>query len=158
SLYAILTATPPHKASSSKEVFVQARHGYVVPPKKATPDFPIPHELEALCLRAMAPHPEDRLGPAEAVVQALKAHLSGAAQRQESEQITRTIAQSLDEGNAPYHTYSRGLEALARAEGQWANNPAIPELRERLTQEYARLALRQRDLRLARVLAESLEE
>jgi serine/threonine-protein kinase len=61
-LYTLLTGRPPYQASSKEEILHKARAGDFRPPRQLQRD--IPAALEAICLKAMAPRPEQRYGRA----------------------------------------------------------------------------------------------
>jgi serine/threonine-protein kinase len=61
-LYTLLTGKAPFQANSKEEIVRKARAGDFRPPRQLRRD--IPAALEAICLKAMAPRPEQRYGRA----------------------------------------------------------------------------------------------
>jgi serine/threonine-protein kinase len=61
-LYALLTGEPPFAGHDGRAVLAQVRGGRPEPPRRRNPG--VPAALEAVCLKAMAPRPEDRYGSA----------------------------------------------------------------------------------------------
>jgi tetratricopeptide (TPR) repeat protein len=61
-LYTLLTGKAPRHGRRQKEMLRQAREGAFRPPRQVKRDVPRP--LEAVCLKAMAPRPEDRYATA----------------------------------------------------------------------------------------------
>jgi tRNA A-37 threonylcarbamoyl transferase component Bud32 len=57
-LYALLTGRPPHQDADVMAVWEKARQGVVTPPRQLNPH--IPRALERICLKALAPDPEQR--------------------------------------------------------------------------------------------------
>src|SRR5262249_307201 len=57
-LYAVLTGRPPFQGTTPAEVVDRAKRSDYLPPRQRKKD--IPRQLEAICLKAMAPRPGDR--------------------------------------------------------------------------------------------------
>jgi tRNA A-37 threonylcarbamoyl transferase component Bud32 len=72
-LYAILTGKAPYEGSDVTPVLEQARRGGVVPARRLNPA--VPRALERICMKALAPAPEQRYATAAALSQALRAYL-----------------------------------------------------------------------------------
>ena len=68
-LYFLLTAKPPHKGVTLKEVLEQARDAPVVPPRRI--NRRVPRALERVCVKALASDPRARHPSADALRQAL---------------------------------------------------------------------------------------
>jgi len=68
-LYELLTGRPPHTGQSRSEVLEHARKGVIQPPRALNPN--IPKRLEAVCLKALAPAPEQRYASADTFREAL---------------------------------------------------------------------------------------
>lgn len=75
-LYRTLTDRPPHVASSLAETLRLAREGVVIPPEEITRRR-LPAELCRICLKALAPAPEDRYASMEELGRDLEAFLRG---------------------------------------------------------------------------------
>ncbi len=155
-LYFLLTGTVPRPAMDAAEAFLAAMHDEIEPPRQRAPDREIPGDLEELAMRALQRDPHLRPTATEFVV-SLQASLSGANQRRESGSLTRSIQRALPRLEGSYAELSQCLADVARAEGLWRANPAIPGLREHLHERYAVAALHNGDLELARRQAAQLE-
>lgn len=57
-LYALLTGKAPFDDATVEEIILRVKEGRFPPPSEVKPSVPAP--LEAICLHAMAPRPEDR--------------------------------------------------------------------------------------------------
>ncbi len=78
-LYEMLTGFPPFSGKSSVEVLGKQVREAVMPPRARTPERKIPEALEAVVLRAMSKHREDRFSSAVAMRRALEEALEGDA-------------------------------------------------------------------------------
>ncbi|GEM_PF-249115 len=76
-LYRILTLDAPYTGETSTNVLVKAVEGEVVPPRERRPERPIPAELEAACLKAMAKKKEDRYAGVKELQADIRAFLEG---------------------------------------------------------------------------------
>src|SRR5690606_28344327 len=75
----------------SLEAMKKAMRGEVEPPESAAPPGrPIPAELSALCARALAKDPADRVPTARDFLAALKDYLSGSSRKRESRQLAES--------------------------------------------------------------------
>ncbi|MCU0722390.1 MAG: serine/threonine protein kinase, partial [Planctomycetes bacterium] len=66
-LYSVLCHEAPHSGDMMANVLSKAVEGSVVPPRLRSPHLRVPPELEAVCLKAMAPAKADRYASAEAL-------------------------------------------------------------------------------------------
>jgi serine/threonine protein kinase len=57
-LYELLTGCAPHGGSTPSDILAHARKGHITPPRQVAPT--ISDHLETVCLRALAPAPENR--------------------------------------------------------------------------------------------------
>jgi eukaryotic-like serine/threonine-protein kinase len=57
-LYFLLTGRPPFTGASTAEILERVRAHALEPPRRLVPD--VPRAVSSICLRAMAPRPEDR--------------------------------------------------------------------------------------------------
>ncbi len=74
-LYALLCHEAPHTGDTMPGVISKAMAGIVVPPRRRSPRLAIPRELEAVCMKAMAPDKKARYQSAEAVAEDVQAFL-----------------------------------------------------------------------------------
>ena len=86
-LYEILTLTRPFKADTIGRLLYLVAKGQFLPPSAIAPQREIPSEVEAICLRAMARHPDDRYRDAGELTSALEDWLEGVGPRQEAERL-----------------------------------------------------------------------
>jgi len=74
-LYGVLCQEPPHAGDDILKVLNKAVLGDVVPPSRRVPWHAVPSELEAVCMRCMARHQEDRYPSVEALIEDVQAYL-----------------------------------------------------------------------------------
>ncbi|MCB2155949.1 tetratricopeptide repeat protein [bacterium] len=157
-LYALLTGSPPHRAETSADAFALARMGIIERPEDRAPDRTVPKELADLCMQAMAKDPQDRIASAKEFVAALQDFLTGANRRHESIALMRRVVDRLQEIEDDYHALADALNQLERALFLWDGNTEAATWRQHVLAAYARAAIGSKDLRLARVQAERLDE
>ncbi|MDX2177253.1 MAG: serine/threonine-protein kinase [Candidatus Sumerlaeia bacterium] len=157
-LYYLLTGTAPHDAPNSKIAFEKARRGVPEHPSERMPGREMPEELVAITLRAMRPKPEDRHSSAKAFISALNDHLAGTGRRRESELLTGEAAAAASRAPLQYSDYSSILVQLEKARRLWAENPSVPRLEAEIRKQFARLALGNSDLTLARAQVAGLAD
>jgi hypothetical protein len=78
-LYEALVGRPPFQGRSAVELLARVCEGRVPPPRAV--DASVPAALEAVCLRALAPRPEDRFADGAALAAALDGALAAPAPR-----------------------------------------------------------------------------
>ncbi|MDX2176125.1 MAG: protein kinase [Candidatus Sumerlaeia bacterium] len=154
-LYRLLTGKLPHPGRTSQEVYLHAAHGVVQPFAEAAPGRHVPADLERVAMWAMLPNPAERPTGRE-FADALQEFMTGSSNRRESERITDEMALEAPDDN--YAAYVAGLAKLANAIRLWPGNHDVAPLRERHLLGYAKLALREGDLSLARAQAERLDD
>ena len=66
-LFALLTGEPPVEGKTTEEILDRVRRGAIRSPRSLNPN--IPRALEAVCLKALAPQPEDRYPTALALAE-----------------------------------------------------------------------------------------
>lgn len=157
-LYCVLAGTGPYGDSSSREAFLRAAEGRVRDPREVLPGAGIPDALAELAFRALAREPRDRVPSAMAFVQELDDWISGASRRRESERITGELAGELGVPRKSYSEFVGLLNLTQQAAGLWPGNPAVPGLRARVLEGYARLALARGDLLLAQTETEMMAD
>lgn len=173
-LYYVLTGTYPHLAGTSTEAFELAAVGKVPSPYDRTPGRQIPQELSRLAMRCISPNPDERPGTAEEFMHALQDYLSGASNRRESLHLTDEAEQEhrrlrevfpIEGGRGgklstseAYERLSECLAKLDNATSLWPQNPRVGDIRSRVLTLYARLALVENDLALARVMTKNIRD
>jgi serine/threonine protein kinase len=141
-LYYLITGTMPHVAPSTMAAMERAASGIVQAPSKRAPDRYIPSELEDLCLKSMQANPLERTATARDFISQLHDHLAGASNRLKSESITQEVAKELVKQSNDYDSYASSLTRLTNAIAFWPRNPAVPELREKVLDQFAAAALK----------------
>jgi len=76
-LYKILTGLAPYEGDSALDKLEDARNYELVPPDMAVPERNIPPELNAICMKAMAYHQEERYTDARELKSDLQLYLDG---------------------------------------------------------------------------------
>lgn len=74
-LYAMLTGRPPFLADNPLDTLRLARHGHLVKPRILNPK--VSRDLEAIVLKALARHPQDRFQSVEEMIDELDRYLAG---------------------------------------------------------------------------------
>ncbi|MEK7468460.1 MAG: bifunctional serine/threonine-protein kinase/formylglycine-generating enzyme family protein [Planctomycetota bacterium] len=131
-LYEILALRPPFEGGSVEEVITRVRDGSITPPSKARetrlPDpsppsstthagDPVPPELDAICLRALARKPEDRFQTARELHDELQLFLEG-VKRRERQRAEADAAVDLVRGALARRMKLRAEAATATAEAK----------------------------------------
>lgn len=155
-LYFILSGTYPHESSSPKQAIYLASLGMVEDPRVRCPGTGIPDDLAELAMHALAADPQQRVASAKDFVSRVQGHLGGASQRRESLSIAEEAGAELGLAKGNYRALSEVLSKLGNARTLWPKNPRLDPLVQQTLVEYARSALRHRDLVLARLQAERL--
>ncbi|MGE0434465.1 MAG: WD40 repeat domain-containing serine/threonine protein kinase [Planctomycetota bacterium] len=78
-LYEILTFQPPVEEKEAQQALVRVRAGRIDPPSSRFTAWPVPHELEAVVMKAMALQPRDRHQDVNALKNDIEAWLAGRA-------------------------------------------------------------------------------
>jgi eukaryotic-like serine/threonine-protein kinase len=76
-LYQVLTRRPPHRGKDAQHSMQMAQAGDVVAPQELRPHFEIPGQLAQICMKALAPLPQDRYQSVLDLRDALKDFLAG---------------------------------------------------------------------------------
>ncbi|MCX7018676.1 MAG: protein kinase [Candidatus Sumerlaeota bacterium] len=155
-LYQLLTGRPPHAGKTPMEVFEAARQGHVIPPREIAPGRDMPAELAGLCGKALQKDFRLRPPTAKEFLDELLDYQSGATRRQRSRDLAVHVASRVDQAAGAYEALSECQNLLAQARDLWPENPMISELSQRIFADYARAALNQGDLQLARLQAGSM--
>jgi len=157
-LYNLLTATPPHRGDSAASAMMRARISLMDPPSIRAPGREHPAELEALCMRCLNPRAGGRPQTALEFVQSLQSYLTGASRQREASALLDAAATMLGRPGDNYTTLTSALADAERALGIWPALAGGRELRERLLERYARLAIDNGDLVLAQAQVSQLRE
>ncbi|MBI4601849.1 MAG: SUMF1/EgtB/PvdO family nonheme iron enzyme, partial [Planctomycetes bacterium] len=112
-LYEVLTGSPPFEGESLQAVLGKARRGEVVPPGRRAPGRAVPRELEAACLKALAPRKEDRFASARELHDALQAYIEGI---HDAERRAAEAARLLERADALRGALRRAEERAAALE------------------------------------------
>jgi serine/threonine protein kinase len=155
-LYRLLTGQPPHVGPDSSETFKLAQAGVVEEFSRVAPGREIPDELAELAMKALEPEIERRLQSAQDFVRALEEYMVGASKQRESFVLAVRARDRLQAGTLSYDTCAEIINALERALVLWPENAEARKWHESALERYARLALENRDLKLARLQAERL--
>lgn len=157
-LYQLLTGARPHGSGSVAEVYARACIGVVRPPREACPDRDMPQELVDLCERALSPEPAARHQNAGEFLDELLEYHSGAGRRAQSAELSDEAETLLITAHGDYGVLARCDTLLARAHELWPEDPRAVRLAQRTFLEFARSALEQGDLQLARLEAMRLAD
>ncbi|MCK6684139.1 MAG: serine/threonine-protein kinase [Thermoanaerobaculia bacterium] len=155
-LYYILTGHGPYeKERDAKSAFRRTVAGEIIHASERSPGAP--RELVRLCHEALEPSLARRLASVPAFIEGLQAYLSGATRRNDARALVER-AKSVLETAVTYREFTEVLEWLEKARSLSPETPECGETAERALGGYSRQALRQGDLKLARVQAERMPE
>ncbi|MHC4598506.1 MAG: protein kinase domain-containing protein, partial [Planctomycetota bacterium] len=94
-LYSVLCREAPYDGATYTVIIAKAAERDLEPPRKRAPQVPIPPELEAICMKAMAPEKKDRYRSVQALMDDLRAfqdrRLVGAYRYGIRERLTRWV-------------------------------------------------------------------
>jgi len=155
-LYFILTGATPYGGPTAMAVFREACQCRPRPPRERAPGREMPEELVQLCMRAMRHDPKERPASVREFMADLEAWLSGSARRRESADLAADVGKRLEHGLRDYEDLEQAAAELRRAEQLWPANPAVSPLTERVLTAFAREALANGDLGLARWQADQI--
>lgn len=155
-LYRLLTGLPPHSGCDGSDSFKLAQAGVVEEIEQVAPNRELPPELVELAMKALEPEIERRLPSAEDFLRALEEYLVGASKQRESVLLASQACERLKEPGIGYETLAEVLTSLERALVLWPDNKDAHTARLLALEKYARLAIENRDLKLARLQAERL--
>jgi len=157
-LFYMLAKKAPHAAPSALESFVLASVGYVDPPEKRAPDREIPRELSAIAMKALSKNVADRYASARDLMAAVQDYMAGAGARRESARLAEEARRVVDAGPSSYAEFEECNSLLLRAQSLWPRNAEAAELRQRVLEGFAEMALLNNDLVLAGLMAESVAD
>ena len=153
-LYELLTGFKPHGAESQKATSALPRDNQIAKPEARTPDRDIPAQLSMLAMKAMQTNPSDRAPTASFFVQEITDYLAKAGRRGESMSLVTSVANFVISEEHTYEHLQSCLDKLERALAQWPENHMAGYLRHQIRVTFARTALGNHDLKLARLHAE----
>ncbi|MBI5155510.1 protein kinase, partial [Candidatus Poribacteria bacterium] len=155
-LYYLLTGFPPHWGSTEEKIFQRAVNGEVPAPAARNPARMIPQELATLAMTAMEQDYRKRHITARDFISTLQDSISGSSHRRMSVALTQRVEARLPGIEGRYDEYNELNSLLSDARAQWAANPQLAALQSQVSGDYARAALRNEDLLLARLQSERL--
>jgi hypothetical protein len=117
------------------------------------PEWDIPSELGAVCMKALAVNPAERFDSAREFVEAVQAWVTGASKRRESEVLTARADAQLATAEGDYGILTDCQSNLTRALGLWPQNREAERLLQESIRVFAESALVQVDLNLAKLMA-----
>jgi serine/threonine protein kinase/tetratricopeptide (TPR) repeat protein len=156
-LFLLLTGRTPHDRESRHKSFFQASMGIVGNPWELAPDRNLPPQLVNVAMSCLQPKPEDRLSSVNEFIRLLHDYRTGASRRREAAELVSRVTSHVTEVT-DYKPLTADQGLVARAQTLWPGYAEAERLHELLTVQYARLALRNHDLKLARLQAERLPE
>ncbi len=156
-LYYLLTMMPPHGKRDTRTSYRHARKGKVIPPDEKCPDRDIPEELSKICMRAMSKHPEERFDSTKEFIDALRDFLTGTTRHREAELLSHQAFEELAKAGTNYKKLENCLVMIEKIYSLWPSHSSIETLREQSLNQYAKAALQNGDLVLARLQAERIQ-
>ncbi len=157
-LYYLLTGQSPHESEDSREAFARAVYEDVELPEKRAPQAEIPSELSELSMKALQRDPKDRLPAAKLFIEGLQDYLTGSGKRREALALIKKVEDFINsEDIDDYEELAEYSNTIERALVLWPSNPDALLLRQTLLAEYAKSALLNRDLKLARAQSNRLD-
>ncbi|MCC5876994.1 MAG: protein kinase [Candidatus Sumerlaeia bacterium] len=169
-LYGILTGKPPRTGNELDNCLSMAARGEYDPLEKTGKDRVIPPDLARIVQRALQPKPANRIQSVVEFIEEIQNYLSGKSNLDEATllaeaaetRLTDLVARSANRERGDvagiYSGYSECLYDLDRARSLAPRVVRILPLREKLIFNYAKFALREKDLKLARGLVGLLDE
>ncbi len=160
-LFEILTLEPLHPRGTAEDVIAAIVRGVDARTSVRCPSADVPPELEALCVGATHLHPEDRIGSALAVRDALESYLDGdrdhelrrAAASRHAEAAARAAEEALCADSDDAHTRAGALREAGRALALDPENPAALGALVRLMTTPPRVPPREVEAESERLLA-----
>ncbi len=155
-LYELLTGLRPHESIKLGDPAGLQAQNDIVNPQLRTPHRDIPAQLSSLAMTAMATDPRDRVASVSAFADDLREYLTKAGNRGESMTLVTSVANSVLADELTYEHLQNCLEKLDRAQAQWPENQMASSLRHQILVTFARSALNNNDLMLARLQADRI--
>lgn len=156
-LFHLLTGSHPHPADRPQEAFLQARMGFIPDPRRIAAGREIPEPLLNLAMRSLSTGQDERPADAAVFLKLLRDVRSGAWKRAESDRLVEDVRKRLS-GEESYEGFAESLRLLGQAAELWPESSVIGPMRETVRTRYARLAVKEGDLRLARLQALAMPE
>ncbi len=150
-LYYLLTLSSPFGKKGKTPQSSSAERGPLIPPMVRRPNRQIPQELADLCIKAMAEKPKDRISSAELFIEHIRDFISGANRRREASELAKESTEQLENPSLSYEELEDCLRQLDKIHSLWPLHAGLPELRRKALTLYARSALENGDLVLARL-------
>ncbi|MCE9582505.1 MAG: protein kinase [Planctomycetes bacterium] len=117
-LFEVLTLHPPFEADSIAELLDKARFGIVPAPSSVAPA--IPHDLDAICRRAMAPRKDQRFPSALALHREIQQFLEGVKEREREEKEARERVEKGQGHLRRYRELAGEIERQAKTVKEWS--------------------------------------
>jgi len=152
SLYMLLTGEPPRAKAGMMTAMIE-----IPAPEVRAPGRWIPQPLRQLVVHALEPDPRKRPQTARDFLDTLRDYVSGSSRRREASALVDQVLDELLEEPETYDEHAARLDALNKARALWPDHPRLSELRSSVLLEFARAAIDNDDLILARVQAERLD-
>ena len=156
-LYTLLTGRAPRQTIFSAVAFEQAKSGYYGPFEKEQLSTGVTMELFRLCEESLLVNVEARPKSVQEFIQRVEDFRAGTSRRHESVEVTAEVSKLLARAPLDYEQLLEAEMELSRAIEMWGNNQTARTLRQNVLGATAQLALRNKDLRLARLLVERME-
>jgi len=157
-LYYLLSGYPPHPSPDSSAAFLHAKMGFVEEPEKLVRDKSLPKDLVELCMKCMEAEIDERLPSAQDFIEGLENYLSEASKRNESRKIIESVTNKSSTEISDYSHMGVSVTQIERASALWPDNPDVIPLRQKILAQYTKTALKNKDLRMARIQAEQMED
>jgi serine/threonine protein kinase len=148
-LYTILTGKPPREGRTNAELLCLARDGAIPSPRQLRRDVPRP--LEVVCLKAMAPRPQDRYASALELADEVERWLADEPVRAYREPLSARTRRWVRQHRAAFTAAMTGVAALALALGIASVFLASAYDRERTFKQQAEDALERERVALGEV-------
>ncbi len=116
-LYQIVTLTPPYPGDTAASVLLARaeQSSPALPSLVASPDRPVPAELDEITMRAMAIEPDARFASAQALADAIESFFEGTRDREQRQRRAEVLVEQGDELAARYHEAIAERPKLATA-------------------------------------------
>lgn len=157
-LYYLLTGRAPHHSLFSSVAFEQAKSGAYTTLEQLNLPWSIPKPLVELMEACLQKAPDKRPKGCLEFIKILSDYRSGSTRKQESELRTQSIAETLKKSLLTYNELLEAEIQLSQSIELWPANQPARALRHQTLLRITQLAIANKDLRMARMIAERLED